>query len=281
MRHPFLSRLARLPAFGRILALMLILVTVWLPFAIPIYAYVRDPDWVSIVSMLVLYAEFVAIVRLWGRWVQGEPQPLRRYGLVWSRANAIELGRNLGLGWAIVILTFSLQTLCGWITWQAWPLTLWWTAIEGGMIAIAVASAEELVFRGWIWDELHRDYRPPIALPLSAIVFAVLHYIRPLDLILATWPQFFGLFLLGLLLGWTKRIGRDRLGGSIGLHGGLVWAYYVVTVGQLLNNTGTAPEWITGIGGNPLAGAIGLVLLTGVGVVLARQARSQRGAASG
>lgn len=279
MRHSLLSRLARLPAFGRILALMLILIAVWLPFAIPIYAYVSDPDWVSILSMLVLYAEFVAIVRIWGRWVHGEPRSLQRYGLVWNRANAIELARNLSLGWAMLIFAFSLETFFGWVTWSALPANLWLIAIEGGAIAIAVASAEELVFRGWIWDELHRDYRNAIALPLSAIVFAVLHYIRPLDLILATWPQFFGLFLLGLLLGWTKRIGRDRLGGPIGLHGGLVWAYYVVTVGQLVQYTGTAPEWITGIGGNPLAGAIGLVMLTGVGVVLARQARSPRGTA--
>ncbi len=279
MRHSSLSRLARLPAFGRILALMLILIVVWLPFAIPIYAYVSDPDWVSILSMLVLYAEFVAIVRLWGRWVHGEPRSLQRYGLVWNRANAIELVRNLALGWILVAFIFSIETLGGWVTWSALPSNLGLIVIEGGAIAIAVASAEELVFRGWIWDELHRDYRDAIALPLSAIVFAALHYIRPLDLILATWPQFFGLFLLGLLLGWTKRIGRDRLGGSIGLHGGLVWAYYGVTVGQLVQYTGTAPEWLTGIGGNPLAGAIGLVMLTGVGVVLARQARSQRGAA--
>ncbi|TAF56077.1 MAG: CPBP family intramembrane metalloprotease [Oscillatoriales cyanobacterium] len=276
MRHSVLQRLSRWPALARILAVMLILAAVWLPFAIPIYAYVSDPDWVSILSMLVLYAEFVAIVRLWGRWVHNEPRSLQRYGVVWTRANAIELGRNLGLGWAIVIFAFSLQTLCGWVTWQTLPSTLGRIVIEGGAIAIAVASAEELVFRGWIWDELHRDYRKAIALPLNAIIFAVLHYLRPLDLIRSTWPQFFGLVLLGLLLGWTKRIGRDRLGGSIGLHGGLVWAYYVVTVGQLLDYTGTAPEWITGIGGNPLAGAIGLVLLTGVGVVLAQQARSLR-----
>jgi membrane protease YdiL (CAAX protease family) len=277
MRHPLLPRLAALPAVGRILTVMFVLVVVWLPFAIPIYAYVGDPDWVSIVSMLVLYAEFVAIVRLWGRWVHGEPHPLRRYGVVWNRQTAIELGRNLALGWAIVAVVFSLETVCGWVIWQAAPSNLVRIVIEGGVIAIAVASAEELVFRGWIWDELHRDYHRDLALPLSAIVFAALHYIRPLELILTTWPQFFGLGLLGLLLGWTKQIGQNRLGGSIGLHGGLVWAYYVVAVGQLVQYPETTPEWLTGIGGNPLAGLVGLTILTGVGVVLARRARSPRG----
>ena len=277
MAPSLLQRLAALPAFGRIAVVVLILLAVWLPLALPIYAYVPDPNWVSIVSMLLLYAEFVAIVRLWGRWVQNEPHPLRRYGLVWTRQAAIELGRNLALGWAIVAFVFSLETACGWVHWQALPLHLGWIAIEGGVIAIGVASAEELVFRGWLWDELHRDYRRAVALPLSAIVFAALHYIRPLDLILSTWPQFFGLVLLGLLLGWTKNITQNRLSGAIGLHGGLVWAYYVVSVGQLVDYPAATPAWLTGIGGNPLAGLVGLTSLTGVGVVLARRARSCQG----
>jgi len=278
MRHSLPQRLAALPAVGRILAVTLILLAAWLPLAIPIYAYIPDPNWVSIVSMLLLYAEFVAIVRLWGRWVQGEPEPLRRYGLVWHRRAAIEFGRNLALGWAIVAFVFSLETVCGWVRWQALPPNLAWIAIEGGVIAIGVATAEELLFRGWLWDELHRDYHRAVALPLGAIVFATLHYLRPLDLILTTWPQFFGLVLLGFLLSWTKEIARNRLSSPIGLHGGLVWAYYVVSVGQLVDYPTSTPVWLTGIGGNPLAGLVGLTSLTGVGVVLARRARSQSGA---
>jgi len=269
------ARLARLPAIARIVVVAIALVLVWLPFALPIYRWIDDPNWVSIVSMLVLYAEFTLLVWFWGRRVQGERRPFRRYGAVWSGQNAIEFARGLGLGWAIVVFVFSLETLLGWVTWpglaDAGFARLSGLLLEGGAIAIAVGCAEEFLFRGWMWDELHRDYRSAIALPLNAGIFAMLHYIRPIERILATLPQFFGLFVLGLLLGWMKQIGRDRLGGAIGLHGGLVWAYYLVSAGELVRYTGAVPEWLTGIGGNPLAGLLGLSVLGGVGVGLARR----------
>jgi hypothetical protein len=51
------------------------------------------------------------------------------------------------------------------------------------------------------------------------------------------------------------------LGYAAGLHGGLVWAYYQVDVNNLVLATDAVPPWITGIGGNPLAGLLGLGLL--------------------
>ncbi|MGD1901722.1 MAG: type II CAAX prenyl endopeptidase Rce1 family protein [Geitlerinemataceae cyanobacterium] len=270
--------LARLPAIARIAAMAIALVLVWLPFAVPIYRWVEDPGAVSIASMTILYAEFVMLSWFWGRRVWGEARPFRRYGVVWSGQSAIELVRGLGLGWAIVIFVFSVQTALGWVAWpglaDASLDRLLGLLLEGGALAIAVGCAEEFLFRGWMWDELRRDYRSAIALPLNAGIFAALHYIRPLERILATLPQFFGLFVLGLLLGWMKEIGRDRLGGAIGLHSGLVWAYYLVSAGSLVRYTGAVPEWLTGLDGNPLAGLLGLSVLGAVGVVLAQRARS-------
>ena len=56
----------------------------------------------------------------------------------------------------------------------------------------------------------------------------------------------------------------DRLGMSIGIHAGLVWAYYIVSVGQLIEYTNKVPVWITGIDGNPIAGVMGLMFLSGL-----------------
>jgi hypothetical protein len=54
---------------------------------------------------------------------------------------------------------------------------------------------------------------------------------------------------------------HDRLGICIGIHGGLVWGYYILNVGNLLQYTKTVPDWITGIDGNPIAGILGLIFL--------------------
>jgi uncharacterized protein len=48
---------------------------------------------------------------------------------------------------------------------------------------------------------------------------------------------------------------------SIGIHAGLVWAYYIFNIGQLLEYRDRVSPWITGIDNNPIAGAMGLLFL--------------------
>ena len=55
---------------------------------------------------------------------------------------------------------------------------------------------------------------------------------------------------------------KNSLGLPIGLHAGLVWGYYIVDVADLVTPAGTVPEWVTGIHGNPLSGALGVTLLS-------------------
>ena len=124
--------------------------------------------------------------------------------------------------------------------------------------------------------ELERDYPPAIALVSNGLIFAVAHYIRPWEVILATWPQFLGLLLLGITLVWARRApgvegGRGSLSLPAGLHGGLVWAYYLVQVGNLVRPTGQVPAWVTGIDGNPLAGVMGIVLLGAIAAGLSHR----------
>jgi uncharacterized protein len=114
-----------------------------------------------------------------------------------------------------------------------------------------------LLFRGWLLNELDRDYSPRIALWVSSLIFAIAHGIR---------PQFFALMILGMILVWAKRGTEGRLGKSIGLHAGLVWSYYLVNVGQLVKFTNQVPAWVTGIDHNPLAGVIGILALSAIAV---------------
>lgn len=170
-----------------------------------------------------------------------------------------------------VLLLYLLQLFWGWGSWS--PSTsqvLLRNGLAGLGVGLGVGIAEELVFRGWLLFELEQDYGAQIALWLNAGFFAIAHYFRPIDAIVETWPQFFGLWLLGLTLVWARRIPQrlhrlakpqTTLGFAAGLHGGLVWAYYQVDVGDLVVATGKVPAWVIGIGGNPLAGVLGFGLL--------------------
>ncbi|MEC4815176.1 MAG: type II CAAX endopeptidase family protein [Scytonema sp. PMC 1069.18] len=240
------------------------LLVLWLPLAAPFYLMVRDTNLVSIATMAILYVEFIILLKLWGKYVYNQPQPLRHYGLELSKLNGVELLRGFAIGVTSVLVLFGFEGLFGWLVWQQPNVFLFRVVVEGLIVGLGVGFAEELLFRGWLLNELERDYKPSVSLWIDAILFAVLHFIKPLEAIIHTLPQFPALVLLGLTQVWGKRWRRGRLGLPIGLHGGLVWGYYIINVGELIQYSGRVPEWVTGVHKNPLAGVMGLVLLGGL-----------------
>ncbi len=262
------------PAPIRIAVFLGILLGAWLPLAIPIYLLGQDDNQVTIASMGLLFVGFLVWLGLWGRWVYGNRAGFRRYGLSLSRQNGGEYLLGLGIGVVSLAVLFGLEGALGWLRWQEpslpWPRLV----MEGLLSASAIAMAEELVFRGWLLEELSWDYRPSTALWANSVAFGVLHFLKPLNEILRTWPAFPGLVLLGLTLVWARRSRQGRLGLSIGLHAGLVWGYYVTDVGKLITYTQQVPVWVTGIDRNPLAGLMGLMFLGAIAVMIQRQSNA-------
>ncbi|MBP0012878.1 MAG: CPBP family intramembrane metalloprotease [Roseofilum sp. SBFL] len=257
----------------RILRFLVVLLCVWLPIALPIYLWVRDPNWQSILAMGILYIEFLLLVYVWSRWVDPIPHLGKYYGVSLNRANRLEFFAGLWIAVSVLLGLFTIQELMGWVTWRPLPPSMAQVILEAILIGFGVGCAEELFFRGWFLSELQRDYSPNRSAWINTLIFAVLHFIKPLGEILRTWVQFPGLVLLGLTLVWAKYATYGRLGLSIGLHGGLVATFYVINVGQLIEYTQTVPPWITGIDQNPLAGMMGILCLSGIGFWVRRRSR--------
>lgn len=272
-------KLATWPPLGRVIVFLLIVVTIWLPLALPLY-------WLSGQGVLpggdlfptaLLYAVFLVVLPRWERQVRGEPRPWSKIGFVGRRelAQGVAIGATLG-ALSIAVLAI-VQVALGWASLDpdgARGLVLLQVALVGALASTAVGWSEEVLFRGWLLRELGQGWSPAVALGGTSLIFAIAHFIKPLDAILALLPQFAGLLLLALVLGWARRIavapGKTGLGHPVGLHGGLVWGYYVLEVGSLLQPTGTVPAWVTGLDGNPLAGLLGLALLAGLGTLVFR-----------
>lgn len=271
-----LPKLVRAPAPIRIGFFLVVLLLLWVPIAAPLYWVIEDSNTVSIVTLVVLYAEFLLLVNFWGRWVYRQPNLLQRYGLEFSYRMGLEVLAGLALGIASLFALFAVQGVLGWVIWQPPSIAFWRLVLEGLLVSLGIGFAEELLFRGWLLDELQRDYRPRFVLWVNATIFALVHGLR---------PQFPALLLLGLTLVLAKRACSDvdgglrsngqpalqhhlpmnsfrgRLGLPMGLHAGLVWSYYVVNVGKLVDYASHVPEWLTGFDRNPLAGAIGVLFL--------------------
>ena len=212
--------------------------------------------------MVLLYAEFIVLVRLWGKYVYKQPELLQHYGLKLTRNNGLELLIGLAIGLIGVLILFGLEGLLGWLVWQQPKVFFLKILFESLIVGLGVGFAEELLFRGWLLNELERDYRKSVALWANAVIFATSHFIKPLEAMIHSLPQFPALVILGLTQVWGKRSCKGRLGLPIGLHGGLVSGYYIINVGELIRYNGQVPDWVTGVNKNPLAGVMGLVVLS-------------------
>ncbi len=267
-----MTKLAALPFAPRLGIFLLILAALWLPYVAMVYRVVDDANTISLLVMPLLFLEFFGLIYVWGRRVYQIPQIFHHYGLERSRPFFQELLQGLAMGTLSLLSLFLVQTALGWAVWQMPSDRLLLTLLEGLLVALGFGLAEETIFRGWLLDELQRDYSKSVSLWVNALAFAGLHFIRPVNEILKTAPQFGGLLLLGLTLVWAKRA-TDRLGWSMGLHAGLIWGYYTVNVGQLVRYTDQVPEWVTGIGNNPMAGATGILFMAGLALWMRGRSR--------
>lgn len=271
-----LNQISSLAAPLRLTLFILMLLGLWLPFALPLYLLGIDPNTVSVITLILLYLEFIGLVRFWGKRIYHQPRLFQRYGLHLNLQSGGLLLQGLGWGCLSLLSLFALEAQLGWLTWSAdfqqFPLVI----VEGLGVALGIGFAEELLFRGWLLDELRRDYSPTQAAAVCSGIYAIAHFIKPLSEILRTWPQFPGLILLGYILIWVKSANRsspqqsgvfsENLALPIGFHGGLVWGYYLISVGGKVEYLGRVPDWVLGIDYNPLAGLMGLMFLSAIAV---------------
>ena len=224
--------------------------------------------------MGLLFLIFLVYLPLWVKRVYRLKRPFSQYGLVWQKRNAIELLQGLALGFCFTWGLLISEHLLGLLTILPPSTTIIQVVLGGSLTGLGVALAEELAFRGWIYDELERDYSSNIVLWSCGGLFAIAHFLKPLMEMIRTLPVLPGLTLLGITLVWAKRGCNGRLGKPIGLHGGLVWGYYIFNVGGLIEYKDNISPWITGLDGNPLGGLCGIIALSGLAWLMWRSQRN-------
>lgn len=272
-------RLASGPLPWRLIIFFGWLVILWVPLASLLYGVgvlVNQLDIASTVALVMLYLCFMTNAWLWGRWLNGWRSPFNVYGLVLGGSFGVDAVLALLFGLGLVAGLFGVEVLLGWASFAPQPVVA--IALEGLAVGLAIGFAEELLFRGWLLAELNTGLSRLGCIVWSSLIFAMVHFIKPLPEVLQTSPQFLGLFLLGVILAiWRYMRCRafPSLALPMGLHGGLVWGYYIVDVADLVTPSGQVPEWVTGIHGNPLSGILGVTILGCVGLLSALRLLSE------
>jgi len=134
--------------------------------------------------------------------------------------------------------------------------------INAIFLILGIGFAEELIFRGWLLEELKNQFGLKKAILSQALIFSIAH----IGFDLPFWEMICiltGLFVLGILLSLIRLKDKNSLWGCIGLHGGLVGLWFVTNNGLLVISK-DSPKWIVGPGNintNPLGGIVGISLI--------------------
>ncbi|MFM7575944.1 MAG: type II CAAX prenyl endopeptidase Rce1 family protein, partial [Microcystaceae cyanobacterium] len=123
----------------------------------------------------------------WGKIVYPTQNVWRLYGLGRPRQNGVLLLKGLAWGLLFTFSLFITESLLGWVEIDASGVNLGRIILEGSLTGLGVAFAEECFFRGWLLTELERDYTLSTALWTNSILFATLHFLKPLPEIIRTF----------------------------------------------------------------------------------------------
>lgn len=265
----FIEAIASSSALMKVIAFFLAWLIVWLPVAIPLAIVLKwqppRPLAINQKIPLVLSLYALAPLILWG-FTHIEGKVFATYGLTLSRSSLISLLLGLGLGILGVGLLFSLERWAGWIELNQANQRQFFAALLPTLaIGLMVSIVEELVFRGFLLNQLQHDYFIWVAAASSSLIFALLHLVWEGTEIS---PQLPGLWLMGIVLVIARWADGGSLGLACGLHAGWVWGIASLDTAQLIRYTGRGPEWMTGLKKQPLAGGMGLLLLGVTGTLL-------------
>ncbi len=274
-------------AIAQVWCFFILWLVAWLPMAIPLALKLHwRPFQVSqpnqkLPLLACLYLLVPLLLPLFSQWLG---QSLGEYGLTTERSFWVSLLAGLVIGVGGIGLLVGVEVALGWATWRPLPESADLTpqsepsphpmsSVLGVvlpilLLALWVSVTEELVFRGFLLNQLLGVYGAWGAAAIASLVFAVLHTVW--DAWSRVAPQLPGLWVMGMVLVLARWLDSGSLGLACGLHAGWVWAIASLDSLQGLGYTGRVSPWVTGWGNSPLAGVMGIsfLLVTTVGLLL-------------
>ncbi len=175
-------------------------------------------DFGLLLFLLLPFSMMAVMVLSWTRWI--EKRSLSSLGL--SNGGWRRFTSGLGVGALSVIAVVGLIFVFGGYRLHAWlPALSSWSAILG-IIALLVgfavqSSAEELLFRGWLFSVVCAKFNLVLGFIFNAVVFSFLHFSPDQPLLVTINSALFAVFTCS----WALR--RGQIWGVMGWHAGWNW----------------------------------------------------------
>ena len=245
--------------------------TIFIPFlyicgwilATPIFLLGVGKENLSLIGKIFTFLIYVFSLPKWFKLRWG-------YNNTWTLLGINKIDKNINLfifflrGFllSIILISLILIPIIG-TKWGYWIGTISPdTFINAIYLILGVGFAEELIFRGWLLEELNKQFGLKKAILGQAFIFSIVHIGFDLPF-LQMLSILTGLFFLGILLSLIRLKDKNSLWGCIGFHGGLVGLWFVTNNG-LLEISKNSPKWLVGpgtINTNPLGGIFGISLM--------------------
>ena len=244
-------------------------IILWLPIAIPIsnkigYQFPQVPTIKQKLFLIAsLYPLALIIIAAILRW---ENISWLDIGWQWQLKELIFLGWGIILGIGSLTAVFLVEWGCGLINWQGQNGSKLLLSIFPVLcLALGISFIEELIFRGFLINELNADWSYWVSAIASSLLFALLHLVWEQK---KTIPQLPGLWLMGMVLVLATAIGKGNIGIAWGLHTGWIVGLTCIDSAELISYKTDSQSWLTGINREPLAGLFGILCLLLTGTVL-------------
>ena len=216
----------------------------------------------SIIGTVITFFIFLIVLPVWSRdrWKNKNLWLYLGFDLK-NKARSLKFFFN-GFMWSFYLLLFFYLFiyLCGWIdNFNYIKLNAILNAI---LLIIGIGFAEELIFRGWLMEEMVYLFGFKRGIIFQSAIFSIAHYRTDIGLI-ALIPFLSGLFLFGLVLTLRRTLDKGSILGCIGLHGGFVGIWYLFDSG-LVNFSKEIPYYFLGPSRemvNPIGSVLGIIIL--------------------
>lgn len=211
----------------------------------------------------------IAIVGLWPLFKALDLSSWRKLGLVPLKPNVHRLISGFVLGFVSMAIVLVISIASHGRAWRGDrdSVDVLRHLVNAGLAAIVVSPLEEVLFRGGLFGALRKEYSWKLALAVSSLVYAAVHFLdRGQWTGPVTWssgitllgrmfagagasaalmPRFLTLFIAGVVLGmayhWT-----GNLWCSVGLHAG--WIFWLKSYGFLTREVDGAASQLWGTG---------------------------------
>ncbi len=165
--------------------------------------------------------------------------------------------RTLIMVFGSLMALFVLSLVVGWIQLEKrhGAATLVLKVVKGLWAPLPLTLMEEPLFRGLVLEQLGTEFTVWVALPVSAALFAAVHFLRPQKRPLLAAA---GLFYVGLALGVAYLLAGHNYLLPVAVHAGGV--LFIQVTRPICRYVG--PAWLIGRSSYPIAGLLNMAAVT-------------------